>query len=246
MHSLSLTRLDDARAERRFAPRTIPEQVAEELGAAIINGRLKAGDRLIEADLAAKFGISRGPVRDAIRILERRRLVEMQPRRGAYVRAVALSSIADLFNVRRALSMLAVRSFAAAPIESFIDTLARRVAEMRAHVSTGSPVAFAQITTRAVRTIARGSGNELLIELMKDLAEQTVWTTIWKAPLDYQTPAIRKAATDAMERVLAAIRGGDPDGAEKELGDLLEADRERALASLSSTRRHIGIARSAT
>ena len=73
----------DTDLERKFAPRTIPDQVAEELGAEIVAGRRKAGDRLVELDLARDFGVSRGPIREAIRILERRRLVDLLPRRGA-------------------------------------------------------------------------------------------------------------------------------------------------------------------
>lgn len=164
---------------QRFATRTIPEQVANQLGLAIVNGQLKSGHRLIESDLATKFGISRGPIREAIRILQRRRLVDLQPRRGAYVRAISLKSIADLFNARMALSMLAVRSFAMEPIESYIATLSRRVTEMQALVHSGDPIIFAGVTTRAVKTIARGSGNDLVVELLTDLADQTLWTTIW-------------------------------------------------------------------
>src|SRR5689334_19911141 len=92
-------------SERSFAPRTLPDQVAEELGAEIVAGRRKAGERLVELDLARDFGVSRGPIREAIRILERRRLVEVRPRRGAYIKPLSLKSVADLFNVRTALSM---------------------------------------------------------------------------------------------------------------------------------------------
>ena len=77
-------RARDREGERSFAPRTLPDQVAEELGAEIVSGRRKAGERLVELDLARDFGVSRGPIREAIRILERRRLVELRPRRGAY------------------------------------------------------------------------------------------------------------------------------------------------------------------
>ena len=192
---------DDNADAQRFAPRTIPEQVADRLGLAIVNGQLRAGHRLIESDLATEFGISRGPIREAIRILQRRRLVDLQPRRGAYVRAISLKSIADLFNARMALSMLAVRSFALEPIESYIATLSRRVTEMRALVRSGDPIIFAGVTTRAVKTIARGSGNDLVVELLTDLADQTVWTTIWKSALDYQTRSIRQASTDHMLKV---------------------------------------------
>lgn len=143
---------------KRFEPRTLPDQVAEELGAEIVSGRRKAGDRLVELDLARDFGVSRGPIREAIRILERRRLVDVRPRRGAYIRPLSLKSVADLFNVRAALSMLAVRTMATSPVESFVDTLERRCDELKAMVEVNDPVAFAYITTRAVKTIARGSG----------------------------------------------------------------------------------------
>lgn len=223
-------------AERRFAPRTLPDQVAEELGAEIVSGRRKAGERLVELDLARDFGVSRGPIREAIRILERRRLVEVRPRRGAYIRPLSLKSVADLFNVRTALSMLAVRTMATSPVESFLDTLARRCDELKVLVDVDDPHAFAYTTTRAVKTIARGSGNELLVELLTDLANQTVWETIWKSPLDYQTRDIRRASADLMASTLKAIRQRKPNAAVTHLGQLLEGDRDRALATLSQIR----------
>jgi DNA-binding GntR family transcriptional regulator len=227
---------NDGDSERKFAPRTLPDQVAQELGAEIVSGRRKAGERLVELDLARDFGVSRGPIREAIRILERRRLVDVFPRRGAYVRPLSLKSVADLFNVRTALSMLAVRTMATAPVESFIDTLTRRCDELKAMVELGDPMAFARTTTRAVKTIARGSGNDLLVELLTDLANQTVWETIWKTPLDYQTREIRQISADLMASTLKAIRQRKPNAAVTHLGQLLEADRDRALATLSRMR----------
>jgi DNA-binding GntR family transcriptional regulator len=227
---------EDGERGRSFAPRTIPEQVAEELGAEIVAGRRKAGERLVELDLAQNFGVSRGPIREAIRILERRRLVELLPRRGAYVRRLSLKSIADLFNVRTALSTLAVRTMAASPVESYVDTLARRCTELEQMVEVDDPLGFARITTRAVKTIARGSGNELLVELLTDLANQTVWTTIWKAPLDYRTRDIRRLSADLMIGTLDAIRRRDPDAAVANLTRLLQEDRDRAIAALSDLR----------
>jgi DNA-binding GntR family transcriptional regulator len=224
---------DDDQFERKFAPRTLPEQVAEELGAEIVAGRRKPGERLTEIELAQCFGVSRGPIREAIRILERRRLVDFNPRRGAYVRPLSLKSVADLFDVRMALSLLAVRTMATAPVESYIDTFARRCAELDAMVDDGDPIAFARVTTRAVRTVAHGSGNELLADQLADLANQTVWTTIWKAPLDYQTREIRREAADLMRSTLDAIRRRDVAAAVTSHRKLLEADRDRALASLS-------------
>ncbi len=232
---LKLAATNDGDRDGRFSPRTIPEQLAEELGADIVAGRRKAGERLIELDLAKNFGVSRGPVREALRILERRRMVDLLPRRGAYVRPLSLKSIADLFNVRLALSLLAVRTMASSPVESYVETLARRCAELNDMIDA-DPIAFARVTTRAVRTIAHGSGNDLLLELSADLANQTVWTTIWKTPLDYLTRDSRREAADLMSQTLAAVRGRDPEAAVRSLRRLLENDRDRALTALSDLR----------
>jgi DNA-binding GntR family transcriptional regulator len=97
-------------------------------------------------------------------------------------------------------------------------------------------MAFAHTTTRAVKTIARGSGNELLVELLTDLANQTVWETIWKTPLDYQTRDIRRLSADLMASTLKAIRQRKPNAAVTHLGQLLESDRDRALSTLSRIR----------
>lgn len=226
----------DGDLESKFAPRTIPDQIAEELGADIVAGRRKAGERLVELDLARDFGVSRGPIREAIRLLERRRLVELLPRRGAYVRPLSLKSVADLFNVRIALSMLAVRTMATSPVESYIETLARRCTDLDQMIESGDPIAFARIMTRAVKSVAHGSGNQLLIELLTDLANQTVWTTIWKAPLDYSTRDIRRSAAGLMASTLDAIKRRDPVAAVTNYSRALEDDRDRALASLSQLR----------
>lgn len=237
---LKLAAANDGDVDGRFSPRTIPEQLAEELGADIVAGRRKAGERLIELDLAQNFSVSRGPVREALRILERRRMVDLLPRRGAYVRPLSLKSIADLFNVRLALSLLAARTMATTPVESYVETLARRCTELDDMVETGDPIAFARVTTRAVRAIAHGSGNELLLELSIDLANQTVWGTIWKTPLDYVTQDMRREAAELMTATLEAIRRRDADAAVNSLRLLLENDRDRALAVLSDLRKDAG------
>lgn len=219
-------------------PRSIPEQIAEDIGSAIIGGRHIVGERLIETDLASRFGVSRGPIREALRILERRRLIDLIPRRGAYVREVSLNSIADLFNTRLALTTSAARIMALRQPPTYLETLHRRVDELRrlARDSDTSPMAFAYAVTRSVRAIARGSGNEMLNDVLSDLANQTVWTTIWKAPLDYLTPASRRRTATRMGQVLDAIERGAADEAERLLREMLEQDRDQAIRQLATLR----------
>jgi DNA-binding GntR family transcriptional regulator len=235
---ISIRNAHDVNPSQTAAPRSIPEQIAEQVGAAIIDGRHRPGERLIETELAAGFGVSRGPIREALRILERRHLIEIQPRRGAYVRAVSLNSIADLFNTRMALSALAAQLMAQLRPPDHLETLRRRIGELHAMASRpdADALAFAYVVTRAIRTIARGSDNALLLEVLGDLANQTVWTTIWKTPLDYLTAGSRREAVRRLTLVLEAIEAGDGAGAERDLRSFLEDDRDHAIRVLGRLR----------
>ncbi|MCQ2082437.1 MAG: GntR family transcriptional regulator [Lachnospiraceae bacterium] len=76
------------------------------LRGAILNGQLKPGERLMEVHLAAKLGVSRTPIREAIRKLELEGLVVMMPRKGAEVAKISEKSLKDVLEVRRALDVL--------------------------------------------------------------------------------------------------------------------------------------------
>lgn len=85
------------------------EVVFETLREAILNGTLKPGQRLMETQLAAEMGVSRTPIREAIRKLELEGLVVMIPRRGTYVASMSRKDIVETFEIRTALEALAVK-----------------------------------------------------------------------------------------------------------------------------------------
>lgn len=228
--------------ERRpsAAPRTFPEQIADDLGGAIVSGKYADGERLVEQDLAITFGVSRGPVREALRLLERRGLVDIQPRRGAYVRGISLDALADLFNVRIALSAFAVEAMAANPGAGWIDTLRRRVEELEAGAAdpNADAIAFARTGTRAVATIIKGSGNAEMVNLMTNLSDQTVWISVWKNPLDFTTLERRQHMAACLRRTVQAIEAGRARDASRALREATEAGRDhvvRRLAELHQT-----------
>jgi DNA-binding GntR family transcriptional regulator len=88
--------------------RSASDELADLLAAAVVRGDLKPGERLIEADLAAQFDVSRGPVRSALSTLHRLGLVEMRPKRGMVVVELTSSDVRDLYEVRIALERAAV------------------------------------------------------------------------------------------------------------------------------------------
>ncbi|MEI7446752.1 MAG: GntR family transcriptional regulator, partial [Burkholderiales bacterium] len=82
------------------------EQIAVRIAGLIVTDLIHAGHRLIESDISDTLHVSRAPVREALRILERERLVEFEPRRGAVVTAPDANDLADIYAVRNALYRL--------------------------------------------------------------------------------------------------------------------------------------------
>lgn len=221
----------------RIAPKSLPEQIADELGRDIVDGRYTPGARLIETALAEHFNVSRSSIRDAFRLLERRRVIEILPRRGAFVRRISMDTIADIFNVRIALLSMAARYMAVSQ-SSYIDTLARRVDELKSLAADEStaPKDYLLVLNRATQTVAKGCGNELIAEILDDLVRHTVWTSIWIEPPHYLTAETRKKSAREMVAVLAAVRAGDPDAADRAMRIAMEYNRDHAMLTLSKLR----------
>lgn len=108
----------------------LAEQAADQLYAAIIEGRLPLGERLSEVALAHEMGISRGPIREAQRLLERRGLLTFSPRRGFFVRTLSTRQIDDLFRLRQVLETFAVST----AIHRASEAELHRLIEWREHV----------------------------------------------------------------------------------------------------------------
>ncbi len=87
--------------------RALVDQLAAELHARVLNGELPSGARLRQEALAVEFGVSRTPIREALRKLQASGLVELQPNRGAFVRGVSPREIRDAYEVRATLEGLA-------------------------------------------------------------------------------------------------------------------------------------------
>lgn len=93
--------------------RTLAEQVFQRLQDDIVLGVYRPGARLGEAELASRYGVSRGPLREAIRRLEARKLLVREPHIGARVASLTLSDLVEIYRVREALEGMAARLAAA-------------------------------------------------------------------------------------------------------------------------------------
>jgi DNA-binding GntR family transcriptional regulator len=182
---------------------SLAEQVARELRQAILTRRRKPGDRLVEDRLSEEMGVSRVPIREALRVLAAEGLVEVQPRRGASVANVSPEVARDLVEVRATLEGLNAR-LAARHHEDAI------VAELRRVLEAGNAAAQSRNLDDLVRLngefhdkLAEAGRNSILWDIMRSLRERT--SLVFAA----NTAGRAEQDWDEHSRILAAVIDGD-------------------------------------
>lgn len=139
---------------------------------AILRGELKPGERLMEIQLANKLGVSRTPIREAIRKLELEGLVLMIPRRGAEVAEITEKSLRDVLEVRKALEELAVQLACDKMQMEQIDDLKQAAKEFEATLKSGDVTKIAEADVKFHDVIYLATDNQRLISLLNNLREQ--------------------------------------------------------------------------
>lgn len=138
----------------------------------ILTGKLKPGERLMEIHLANKLGVSRTPIREAIRKLELEGLVIMIPRRGAEVAQITLKSLKDVMEVRRALDVLAIELACERMNQEERDSLFQACENFSVAVETNDTRKMAEADVAFHDIIVLSTGNARLIQLVNNLSEQ--------------------------------------------------------------------------
>ncbi|WMC94036.1 GntR family transcriptional regulator [Kineothrix sp. MB12-C1] len=139
---------------------------------AILTGELKPGERLMEIHLANKLGVSRTPIREAIRKLELEGLVIMIPRRGAEVAQITEKSLRDVLEVRRALDALCAELACERITEEEMEHLKEACREFEEAAKTKDLTIIAKADVALHDIIVKATGNQRLVQLVNNLAEQ--------------------------------------------------------------------------
>lgn len=139
---------------------------------AILTGELKPGERLMEIHLANRLGVSRTPIREAIRKLELEGLVTMIPRRGAEVAQITEKSMSDVLEVRRALDALCVELACERISDEDIRDLKDACDNFERAVRSKDAKKIAQADVELHNIIVKATGNSRLIQLINNLSEQ--------------------------------------------------------------------------
>lgn len=139
---------------------------------AILTGEMKPGERLMEIHLANKLGVSRTPIREAIRKLELEGLVTMIPRRGAEVAEITEKSLKDVLEVRRTLDALSVELACDRINDEELESLRTACLKFEEATKTKDARVIAKADVALHDIIVKATGNQRLIQLVNNLSEQ--------------------------------------------------------------------------
>ena len=154
--------------------RTLSDQVADQLRQAILLGQLKPGQRIIEQEIAEALALSRGPVRDALRILQNERLIVINPYRGASVAKLTLRDSEEIYSLRLALEVLALRHAIENASDGQIGQLTDVIDRMVAHLQ-GAERSHAELIDTDLdfhQTLVRISGHSRVMSAWSALRGQ--------------------------------------------------------------------------
>ena len=163
MNNLNKLNLDEYKPLR--------DVVFENLREAIVEGGLKPGQRLMEVQLAEQLGVSRTPVREAIRKLELEGLVVMIPRKGAYVANMSLKDVIDVLEIRASLEGLAASLAAERITDEDIKKLENIVEEFKNSINELDVEALLRKDVEFHECICKATNNKKLHQLMNSLWE---------------------------------------------------------------------------
>jgi len=208
------------------------ESVADQIREEILDGRLPAGSRLVETELADRFGVSRGPVRDALAELARDGLAVDLPRRGTFVSSLTEADLAEVYVLRRAIEEAAIPLAVARATEADIAELFEILADVEAAYGRDDLAAAWETDMAFHRAYCRLSGNGRLLALFDHLASQTVLlmrTALgaheslgWTPPVEYH------------RHIATGIAEGDIRGAVEAVGTHYQYTQDRLFAATPS------------
>lgn len=147
------------------------EMVYEELKIQILTGAIVPGTRMMEVELAEEMGVSRTPIREAIRKLEKEGLVTIEPRRGAYASMISTQDMVEILEVRQDLEGLAAYFAATRMNDEEMDELRRIAEKYNQAVAAGSMQDMIRYDTQFHRLIVDSCNNKILVNMVEQLQE---------------------------------------------------------------------------
>lgn len=214
------------------APDSLSEQIARHLGEMIITGELKAGDRIQEMRVASELNVSRGSVREAYLILERRYLIDILPRKGAVVSSMTPKHVRNVYEVNILLLSYLARQASLVWKDEDLPAFLNLLDDMDSFVASNQLMEFYDATFQFARMGYRFVQNPYLEDMLEDLQpliRRTYYFAINTSKSEMEVSM--KMFRDLMERIVAR----DAEGAVKTLDAFGKHQCEIVLACLEQS-----------
>jgi DNA-binding GntR family transcriptional regulator len=224
--------------ERRLLPirldsyQPLREVVCETLRAAIVEGVLNPGERLMEIQLAEELGVSRTPVREAIRKLELEGFVVMVPRRGTYVADLSIRDVNEVYEVRTALDILAAGLAAERITEEELEQMERILVQIGNDIERGNMEAIVDADGQFHDILYQASRNDRLVGIINNLREQL--TRFRSISMAY--PGRLKNTLEEHSRLVEAIAMRDVELAKRLAAEHMENAEQTLLQDMNERR----------
>ncbi len=210
---------------------TLTEQIVEIISDRIIRGQYAPNSPLIETELSKEFGVSRSPLREALRVLSEQGLVEISPGRGASVTPLNMELAWEYYDIRALLESECTRLTVATITDDQIADLRDRLAELRLAADAGDYPLLQDLNTAFHYKLYSFCPNHTLYELVQYMFRRTTrYSRLLRS-----TDAARAAGIISRKvALIAKIEARDAEGAAETMRNLITSGRDDALAAIAA------------
>ncbi|MCL6454858.1 MAG: GntR family transcriptional regulator [Alicyclobacillus sp.] len=205
------------------------DKVFSQIKNLILDGTLKAGESLQERDLASALGVSRTPVREALKLLEHEGWVRTIPWKGVFVREFTLDDVKDIIELRIAIETFVVRQITRTIPDSVIEDLMAELRRARTLAEQGKFTETIEIDGRFHFELAQQLGNDKITSLLETLRDQIIF---WGIRALRTGDAAKEIHAEHL-RILETLQGRDASAA----AEAMEVHLRNVLATVAQAQK---------
>ncbi len=224
-----------SKRSKRLGQTSMQAQVAEELRRMIISGELEPRSSLSEMALSETFGVSRTPIREALKQLQIEGLVEIRPRVGTFVAVPSRRDLTEMFQMKELLEGAAARLLALRGTVPELDLLQTNMRAADEAARDGDTDRFAELVFEFHSLIVTGADNGKLEAHYRTLMNQLAYTRLVRASLS--RPGRLMASDNEHRRVVDLILAKDGDGAERVMREHVRLSQQALMAGIDDRQR---------
>jgi phosphonate utilization transcriptional regulator len=199
--------------------------VQQEIERAILQGEYEPGSKLIEATLAGKMGVSRGPVREAFRMLEEAGLVRNEKNRGVFVRDIPIGEAVEIFDLRAAMDELVGRKLATSITPAQLKEVKALVDGMEKAVKANDARTYHMLNLKFHDRLVEIAGNSKLTGFYRKLIKEL---SLFRR-LNLADGWLLPISAGEHRQIIKAIASGDPEAAGKAMFDHVMDSKKRTI-----------------